>query len=459
MTDKESLRIVFSLGTPIVPVTKQPRLIYGLLEISGGEGKSGLPVNMGLIIDVSESMRIRLVSDEQFAMLAREGKAKEVLTDGVPAYQITDVSNDIVGQFPRRIDYVSEALIIASEYLRPPDRFSVTAFADQAVLLAKSSPGREKNRLHQIARELEYLNLGEGTNMPAGLAAAFDEIHHYSNNEYTSRLILLTDGHTRNVNDCYQWANRAKEANFPLTTMGIGNEFNEDLLIPLADITGGNAYYIENPDQIPQAFREELGVAFRISYRNVFVKLKLPETVELRRVHRVMPGFGNYDHGRRVNGAYNLTIGDYDPGVPVGFLLEFLIPGWDMGSYRIANAALSWEDPFATGKSLRSDQDIILQLAENVPGTLDERVLNIVERVGAYKFGTHALENAAQGAEKESATQKLRAAADRLNRLGENSLAGALNSQADALERHGAVDPNTTKRLRYETRNIVSKTE
>jgi len=459
MTEKGSLRIAFSLGTPIVPVTKQPRLIYGLLEVSGGDGKSGLPVNLGLIIDVSESMRIRLVSDEQFAMLAREGKAKEVLTDGVPAYQITDVSNDIVGQFPRRIDYVSEALIIASEYLRPPDRFSVTAFADQAVLLTKSSPGTEKKRLQQIARELEYLNLGEGTNMPAGLANAYDEIHNYSNKEYTSRLILLTDGHTRNVNDCYEWAKRAREDNFSLTTMGIGNEFNEELLIPLADITGGNAYYIENPDQIPQAFRDELGVAFRISYRNVSVQLKLPETVELRRVHRVMPGFGNYDHGRRVNGAYTLPIGDYDPDVPVGFLIEFLVPGWDKGSYRIANAALSWEDPHATGRSLRSEQDIILQLTENSMGTLDERVLNIVERVGAYKFGTHALENAAQGAEKESATQKLRAAAERLNQLGENSLAGALNSQADALERHGAVDPNTTKRLRYETRTIVSKTE
>lgn len=459
MNSRPPLKLAFSLGTPLVPVTNQPRLIYALLEINGGEGKGSLPVNIGLIIDSSDSMRIRLVSDDQFAKLAMHGKAKEVLTDGVPAYQITDISGDEVKNLPRRIDFVAEALVIANEYLRPADRFSVTAFADQAVRMIPSSPGTERARLQQTARELEYLHLGEGTNMPAGLASAFDEIHHHSNEKFASRLILLTDGHTRNVNECYEWAKRARDVGLTLSTMGVGNEFNEELLIPLADITGGNAYYIESPDQIPDAFRKELGVAFRISYSNMNVRLRLPTEVELRRVHRVMPGLGNFDHGDRYNGSYKLPLGNYDPGVPIGLLLEFLIPGWVEGSYRIANAVLSWDDPENTSITSRIEQDAVIKLANNGTGTLDKRVLNIVERVGAYKFGTHALETAVNSLEKESATQKLRAAASRLDKLGENSLAGALASQADSLERQGSIDPNTTKRLRYETRHIVTKTD
>jgi len=452
------LTLINSLATPVVAVTNQPRLVYALLEISGGEISSSLPVNIGLIIDGSDSMRIRLVTDEQFAKLAREGKAQEVMTDGVPAYQITDISNELVKSFPRRIDYVAEALIIAGEYLRPPDRFSVTAFADQAMRMIPSTPGSEKVRLRQAAQELEYLNLGDGTNMAAGLASAFDEAQHYSNEKYASRLILLTDGHTRNVNECYQWAKRAREAGLTLSTMGVGSEFNEDLLIPLADLTGGNAYYIETPDQIPHAFRKELGVAFRISYRNVNIQLQLPNGVNLRRAYRVLPELGGFEPNPTSNGTYQLPLGNYDPAVPISLLIEFLIPGWSTGKYRLANTILSWQDPHKTGVINNQNQEIIIQLANNVYSEQNERVMNIIERVGAYKYGTHALEQAETNPDRGAATGRLRQAATRLLNIGEKSLAEALSNQADALEYRGSVDPTTTKRLRYETRHIIKKT-
>ena len=459
MTNAHLLTLTCSLATPVIPVTREPRLVYLLLEIAGGEGKGALPVNIGLIIDGSDSMRIRLVTDEQFANLATGGKAQEIMTDGVPAYQITDVSSEVVKKFPRRIDYVSEALVIASEYLRPTDRFSLTAFADQAIRMIPSSPGSDRSRLLQAAQELEYLNLGDGTNMSAGLASAFDEVNHYSNQKYASRLILLTDGHTRNVDECYEWARRAREAGLALTTMGVGSEFNEDLLIPLADLTGGNAYYIESPEQIPNAFRTELGVAFRISYRDLNVQLQLPGEVGLRRVHRVLPELGSFDQGPKTNAAYQLPLGNYDPAMPMALLLEFLIPGWSAGTYRLANTWLTWEDPHKTGSIVHTNQEILIQVTDHAKTVRDERVLNIIEKVGAYKFGTHALEQAERGMDKSSATIRLRQAATRLLNLGENAMADTLSQQASMLEQRGNVDPNATKKLRYETRHLVKKTD
>jgi Ca-activated chloride channel family protein len=451
------------LAATTAPVTGQRRLVYLLVEVTGGEGAGSLPGNLGFILDASDSMRIRLVTDEQFVELAKNGLAQEVMTDGVPAYQIRSVPPEMIARFPRRIDYVSEALHVASEFLRPVDYYSVVAFAGQAHTMIPATPGKDRRRLNQAAGELEYMKLGDETNMAEGIAMALKEVKLKTDKKYATRLILLTDGHTRNVKECYELAREARKAGIKLTTMGIGVEFNEDLLIPLADQTGGNAYYIQTPNQLPDAFRNELGAATRISYRNVEVKVQQAEGVELRKVHRVLPELSTFDHGANMNGSYALILGDHDPAVPQALLLEFVIPPWSAGSHRIGQFLLVWDDPEGgmVRKSKRQEVNILLSSKATAP--LNDRVMNIIEKVGAFKMGTKALEvaqNAAKTADQEgknSATVRLRQAATRLLNMGEDSMANTMLQQAENMERSGKVDPEVTKRLRYETRRMTQK--
>jgi Ca-activated chloride channel family protein len=245
-----------------------------------------------------------------------------------------------------------------------------------------------------------------------------------------------------------------------MTTMGIGAEFNEELLIPLADLTGGNAYYIENPEQIPQVFRKELGAVRRISYRNVELKLQLTRGVELRRVYRVLPELNEFERGPEMAGSYSLFVGDYDPGAPVSLLLEVVLPAWPEGVYRLAQAMLVWDDPGANGDRSNLRQDVVVEAARMATTRLDERVMNMVERVGAFKMGAQAVE-AAQTATSEAdaqarsnATLRLRQAATRLLDMGEASLADTMLRQAQILEVSGRLDPEATKKFRYETRRL-----
>src|SRR4030067_1185348 len=130
-----TLNLKHSFAASTFPVTGQRRLIYVLVEISGGEGADSLPSNLSFLLDTSDSMRIRLVTDEQFSELAKNGLAQEVMTDGVPAYQIKSVSNEMSKQFPRRIDYVSQALKVVGDFLRPVDYFNVVAYASRSQIL------------------------------------------------------------------------------------------------------------------------------------------------------------------------------------------------------------------------------------------------------------------------------------------------------------------------------------
>lgn len=455
MIDKLPISLISTLATPSLPQTGEPHLVYVLFELQGTQKNQSIPADIALLIDSSESMHIRLMSDIHFAQLVRAGQAQEVMTDGVPAFQLSAVPNETLKKFPRKLDYVIQALQVVSEYIRPVDRFSLTAFASRAHILIPSSPGFDRLRLNQAAGELEYLNLGDGTNIATGLATAFTEVRRIQNQHFAKRIILLTDGYTRNVQDCYDWAQQARTVGLPLTTMGVGNEFNEDLLIPLADLTGGNAYYIENPDQIPKAFRQELGVAFRISLRNLVLHFYLTDGVTLRNAYRVSPELGRFDRVIGDERHYQLVLGDYDPGMPVALLVEFIIPGWDDGLHLLASAQLRWENQEQIGSPKNHTNEIMVKIETKTSVEQDHRVMNIVERVGAYQFGKRALDDAQHGKDQISAILRLRQAATRLSELGENLLADTLLRQADLLERTGALDPGETKKLRYKTRQLI----
>ncbi len=452
------LKLTATPNTSIIPYSAHPRHLYLLLEVSGGEHEPALPMNLGLVIDCSNSMRIRLVTEEQFKQLAREGLAREVMTDGVPAWQIDEVPTQVVSQLLRRIDYVQQALANADRFLRPVDHFSVTAFAGKAVNLIPSTNGEAKERLHQAASQLENLELGDETSMPEGIAMALSEIQRVQNGALASHLILLTDGHTRNVQECYALAQQARTSGITFSTMGIGTEFNEELLIPLADMTGGNAYYIEKPDQILAAFQVDLSAARSIRYLNLEIKLRLPKSVQLASIFKVLPELSKFEPGPNLDGSYSLSLGNYDPAVPPALLLELLIPPWPEGSFRLAQLLLAWDNP-RKGLGKQNDrQEVMVQVSNRDNHPLNQHVMNIVEKVSAFRLGIQALEEAHSG-QLPQASQRLRQAATRLLDMGEKSLGNEMILQANRLDSQGQIDPNATKKLRYETRHLTKHLE
>ena len=92
------LSLAWAVNAPYLPVTGQLRLVYLLLEVSGDAGSSTLPINLSIVVDTSDSMRIRLATDAQFEELARMGLLKEVLVDGVPAWQSENIPDEVLAE-------------------------------------------------------------------------------------------------------------------------------------------------------------------------------------------------------------------------------------------------------------------------------------------------------------------------------------------------------------------------
>jgi len=450
----------FKLSSSTVPIGAGPSLLYGLIKIKGGASSESLPSNLGFVLDTSESMRIHLVSEAQFSELVNAGFVQEVLTDGIPAYQISAIPGEMVAGLPRRIDFLADALKSAGGMLREGDFFSLIAFASRAACLIEQAPGNERERLRQAAASLESLRLGDDTQIDEGLKLALEEARRLPGGNLATRLILLTDGHTQGVRKVYELAEKAKQAGIKITTMGIGSEFNEDLLIPLADLTGGRAYFIENPEKIGEAFRQELGSALRISYRNMEVKILLSDGASLRQAHRILPEMGEFEIGSCRENSCALLLGDYDPSHPEGLLLEIVVEDGLPGRSRLAQLVLQWDNPEDGNRGQSPRYDIDIERTTIGVEVKDEEVKQAVDRLGAYIMGKRALKEAGSARAKEdiqsrqAATIRLRQAATRMLDMGEHGLADEFLEQADRLERNAELDQNAAKKLRYKTRRL-----
>jgi Ca-activated chloride channel family protein len=453
----EALTLTCTVNTPYLPATGNPRLVYLLLEVGAGADSNSLPVNLALVVDVSESMHFRLATEAQFEDLARRGLLKEVLVDGVPAWQSSGIPREVLTGMPRKIDRVKEALLSAVEQLRSSDRFALIAFAGQAVTLIPNTSGAEKRRLLDSVGGLDQLQLGDDTRIGRGMALGFDELERGTGARLANRMLVLTDGFTQDEADCRADAARARQARIPISTMGLGGEFNEELMIPVADQTGGEAYLLEDPDDIPEAFARELQRAQAVRYRGLEMKLRPSSGVEVRAVYRVRPTIAPLEVFND-DGSYSFSLGDLVTGEDPALMLELIVPSRQPGVYRLAQALLACDDPAGGPTGLKTRADVVVeytadpaQAAHQVP-----EVMHVVEALSAYKLQRRAQADLESG-DVGGATRKLRAAATRLLDMGEQALAAEVERQAEELEQHGRADPQRTKRLRYETRKLTQR--
>ncbi len=458
----EALTLNIRLGRTTIPTAQQPQLVYVLLDIqpAGDLGSVRLPVNLSLVVDRSRSMCIPILTQEQFEELARRGAVREVVVDGVPVWEFSNVPEGLADSAPRNLDFVKTALRNVVEQLGPADRFSLVVFARDGRVLIGNEAAANRRRLLAAVDQLERLDLGDETYMARGMALGYAEAARRISSEMVSRMVLLTDGFAADGEECLRQAQAAAATHLPISTVGLGAEFNEELLISIADMSKGNAYFIYDPQDIPAVFARELSGVQAVVLRNLELKLALTGGVELRRAHRVRPVIADLGTAAIAGGSASIPLGDLERDAPPALLLELIAPPRPAGKYRLAQVVLAYDNPAQglMGQKVRSD--IVVQYAEGpaTGSTPDPQVMNVVEKVSAHNLQTRALQEARAG-NVAGATVKLQAAYTRLLAMGETDLAEATRQEIENLQREGQISPAGTKRLRYETRRLTEREE
>jgi len=451
--------------TPLaMGLLREPQLCYLLLVVEALGDGGARPVNWALIADASRSMRIPIVDEAQFRALVRDGGAQETLVDGVPVWQLNGPVPPLVRAAARSaLDQVAHALHSIVERLDGQDRFALVACAEEAVLLTRSTSGERRVELVRGISHLSSLNLGEQTDLAHGIELGLHELRRGRDGQRAERLLLLTDGFTQRPEVCLELASAAASEGVAISTIGLGGEFQEDVLLALADRSGGRAMFLHKPEDIPQAIAAELSAARAVAARAVDLHVAPADGVVLRHVTRISPSLAalhaehdlsqsttahadTSDEAGGRGGPLVFHLGDLEAGTPVTLLLECLAPPQPAGRAALLQLALT------SGGAPAIATQLFATYQDSVPMP-PPQVLDAAARASTARLQRRALAAIADGAIPE-AVRLLRAAAARLADLNERALAADARAQADTLERTGQAASLERKKLTYATRRL-----
>jgi len=190
----------------------------------------------------------------------------------VNAVLIVDRSGSMSGIKIERAREAAAALVRA---LGPEDRLAIVEFSSGASVLLASTPITPQQRSRALGAVAELHAMG-GTNLGAAFDLAGTELEQGHGGGRVDKVFLASDGQANEgIADRPGLLRLARErfGNATLSTFGIGDDYDEDLMSALASQAGGRARYVDSPEILPGAFRAELSRATALVARDVRVRI------------------------------------------------------------------------------------------------------------------------------------------------------------------------------------------
>ena len=183
---------------------------------------------------------------------------------------------------PDKMPYVKQSLGIFLRSLNPDDMVSIVTYSDNAELALKSQQVGDGSWVKRIIDSIEP---GGSTNLHAGMMLGFREVERNYNIHRNNRVMLLTDGiANRGETDPEKIAGDALAYNqkgIYLSTIGLGLEFNDALLIKLAKQGEGGYTFVDSAEEMDRVFRQQANTLKQRVADDVSIQILPSEGVRL----------------------------------------------------------------------------------------------------------------------------------------------------------------------------------
>ncbi|WP_435319868.1 vWA domain-containing protein [Haloarchaeobius sp. TZWSO28] len=158
-----------------------------------------------------------------------------------------------------KIEIAKDALASLTKQLRPGDRFGVVLYNSTAAVAKPLNPVEQTNMDAIRGHIKEDIRATGGTNLSAGLSDASGLLEPYRDADqttYENRMIVLTDA-MPNIGDVSADSledrlAREAENNVHSTFVGIGVDFNSDIIDQITSVRGANYYSVHSAKQFEE---------------------------------------------------------------------------------------------------------------------------------------------------------------------------------------------------------------
>ena len=277
----------FSLShTKVLSGTTTP--VYGELRIAAdadGEVRARAPISMAVVLDTSGSMSGEKIEDAKRSILRL----------------ISDMRDD------------DEIAMV---------RYSTTS----EVIQSLTRVGNVRSSLSARVREL---SADGGTNIPDGLRAGLRTLDEAGKGR-VKRIVLVSDGLDSTRVQAEQLSRASFASGITVSSLGIGNDFDEAYMGAVAQSGHGNFAFIKEGASLAQFLKRELEESSKTTIENARVKLTLPDGM------RFVSATGA--DATVVGNTVDLRIGSLFAGDEQRIILELSSDGTNAG----VNAVASW---------------------------------------------------------------------------------------------------------------------
>ncbi|MDR1048549.1 MAG: VWA domain-containing protein [Synergistaceae bacterium] len=235
---RASVSLEVEADTPVVRLEERQRVVVRALVRPSAERRR-VPLAVALVLDKSGSM-------------SSDGKMENAKRGALEALEMLD-ARDVAAV----VVYDTEASVAV--------------------------PARSASDKNTFSRAVSRIQPGGSTALYDGVRVGANQLWPFAEEGYVPRVILLSDGLANagpsSPRELASFGRALAERGATITTIGLGLDYNEDLMTALAAESGGNAYFARHAKALPEIFARDMEDAVTLTARKVRVTLNCGDGV------------------------------------------------------------------------------------------------------------------------------------------------------------------------------------
>ena len=295
---------------------------------------------------------------------------------------VLDVSGSMRG---RKLAQAKEAVRQALRRLHDGDIFSLVTFANK-VACAFEPTGIDDHTRRVVESALQEIDAGGRTALCGGLELGLEKAA--ARKQETNLVLLLSDGQANvgetDLEAVGQRGYEARQRGTIVSTLGVGADYNEALMVEIATQGGGRFYHVLDAAQIGAYMAGELGEVAALAARDATLRLTIPTGAAL------FPLSAAY-LAQQFGGEATVSLGDIPSDVELEVPIRLTLPAQPPLSKLSVEGSLEYRSPAGNRLLARLNRVTVRFVEPAAFGRREGVVVPVAERVLGQMRAAHVL--------------------------------------------------------------------
>ncbi len=191
-----------------------------------------------------------------------------------------------------KIAMVRSGLMLLLDEMDENDQLAIVTYSNDAEIHMGFKPTSDDFKPY-ISDKIDAIGTHGSTNLYAGMVMGYELAENHKEahaaDDALYRVMLLSDGVvTAGINSTATIVAKSAEYNqkgIGITTIGVGSDFNQELMYELANQGGGNFYFIQDAAKLMDVFIHEIEYLMTPVAENLKISFTLPQGFEVEEIY------------------------------------------------------------------------------------------------------------------------------------------------------------------------------